>query len=871
MTHCRLQHNEAREGGGLKASGKSRVVMQGRTSLVNNAATRCGGGLQGDSTSDLFLHDVSFWNNTAGLSGAGVCLKENSRLTASGTNFTLNRATQGGGGLYTTHTHCDRLVPRLGRGVGGDDGKSSNSDQDDKDDKDNAVLCIHLNQLRFDRNTAVMGHGLLWEDWHTPRRPLACQNCSYYHAPPEGNEGSEGNKGSEGRDEATTVVVTTTTTTTTTGASGQVRVDQQETVEGDKEALQAMYDGDQRHNDVASNSAQAQLGMHVNDTVFGWLNDTQRLNRQSLVAREVQKQLHQDAANQNEGGDTLDGTSAGRHNNSVVSTLPSDEEWLSKAAHNGEVLESGVPFCNAGWGLGLGDPETCQAVLNCQKGTLGCDDTGMLTPGNYATDAVEGDVNYYDPCSSLNAQESAYPLKCYQLKKKLSTANQNRLSGTKGWRHTPHIVITDFYHQINALDTSSMCEIHSDGGLTVQPSSSKANQGVVPFCTTNQDGYPMCTQDSTMSAQISFSSMAIKGGIGSRSTLKTECYTWDGKPLHTNARSVEIGPCAKGKELSPLGVCVACAAGYYSPHGRKCLACPEGGLCEMTATIGNNVVSIGVEEPLARPGYWVGPPPSALVQRVAQDKGYCDWDPLECEGEEGCGSGLCAKRCDGTDGTDGADGTCTCSTTYTSEMGQDRLYHCLFHRFLYSCPFDDIGCIGTLQHCINGYVATHAPLGNVTTGGTEAAEAAAGGGATASTAQQHCASQHMVMNRLIPEQQAHVSSILTNSRRYVYDNEHGTGSIGLQQDGYTCAQGYTGLKCGVCRFASNQSTGNNGGGSAGVSYYRSRGICTPCLQVAANDATLSKLLYAVMFVGGKDFVIVLGIVATCSEFQVICV
>jgi hypothetical protein len=127
------------------------------------------------------------------------------------------------------------------------------------------------------------------------------------------------------------------------------------------------------------------------------------------------------------------------------------------------------------------------------------------------------------------------------------------------------------------------------------------------------------------------------------------------------------------------------------------------------------------------------------------------------------------------------------------------------------------------------------------------------------------------MNRLIPEQQAHVSSILTNSRRYVYDNEHGTGSIGLQQDGYTCAQGYTGLKCGVCRFASNQSTGNNGGGSAGVSYYRSRGICTPCLQVAANDATLSKLLYAVMFVGGKDFVIVLGIVATCSEFQVICV
>ena len=154
----------------------------------------------------------------------------------------------------------------------------------------------------------------------------------------------------------------------------------------------------------------------------------------------------------------------------------------------------------------------------------------------------------------------------------------------------------------------------------------------------------------------------------------------------------------------------------------------------MTATVGNNVVAIGVEEPMALPGYWVGPPPSSLVQIVAQDKGYCDWDPLECEGVEGCGSGLCAKRC-------GKDGTCTCSTTYTSEMGQDRLYHCLFRRFLYSCPFDDIGCIGTLQHCINGYVAAHAPLDNATTG----AETTAGAG-IASTAQEHCASQHMVMN-----------------------------------------------------------------------------------------------------------------------------
>ena len=144
----------------------------------------------------------------------------------------------------------------------------------------------HQKTRVFDQNTAVMGHGFLWEDWHTPRRPLACQNCSYYHAPPEGS------KGSEGSDEATTVIVTTTTTTTTTGASGQVRVDQHETVEGDEEALLAIYDGDQRHNDVASNSAQAQLGMHVNDSLFGWLNDTQRLDRQSLVARELKKQLH---------------------------------------------------------------------------------------------------------------------------------------------------------------------------------------------------------------------------------------------------------------------------------------------------------------------------------------------------------------------------------------------------------------------------------------------------------------------------------------------------------------------------------------------------------------------------------------------------
>ena len=148
-----------------------------------------------------------------------------------------------------------------------------------------------------------------------------------------------------------------------------------------------------------------------------------------------------------------------------------------------------------------------------------------------------------------------------------------------------------------------------------------------------------------MSDQIPFTSLAVKGEIGTKSTIELDCYTWDGEKLLSNERHVEIGPCAKGKELSPLGVCVECAAGFYSPVGRKCVKCPEGGLCEMKATIGNNVVTIGVEEPMALPGYWVGPPPLHLVQKVVQDKGYCDWDPEACNGEEGCGSGQCAKRC----------------------------------------------------------------------------------------------------------------------------------------------------------------------------------------------------------------------------------
>ena len=113
-----------------------------------------------------------------------------------------------------------------------------------------------------------------------------------------------------------------------------------------------------------------------------------------------------------------------------------------------------------------------------------------------------------------------------------------------------------------------------------------------------------------------------------------------------------------------------------------------------------------------------------------------------------------------------------------------------------------------------------------------------------------CTSQYMVTNSLLPEQQAHVVGIVDNGERYTYDNENGTGSVGLQHDGYTCEPGYTGLKCGVCRFENNKTSA-----ISGVSYYRSRGICTPCIQVAEDDVTLSKMLYVMMFVAG---------IVTCS-------
>jgi hypothetical protein len=110
-----------------------------------------------------------------------------------------------------------------------------------------------------------------------------------------------------------------------------------------------MFDGDLRPNDLASNSAKATFGMYINDTHFGWLNDTLRISKSDLVERALEKQLR-------------DGGSNGRDsslNVSEVDEAAEDAEWASRAMHVGEILESGVPFCNAG--MPLGDPETCQA------------------------------------------------------------------------------------------------------------------------------------------------------------------------------------------------------------------------------------------------------------------------------------------------------------------------------------------------------------------------------------------------------------------------------------------------------------------------------------------------------------------------------
>ena len=63
---------------------------------------------------------------------------------------------------------------------------------------------------------------------------------------------------------------------------------------------------------------------------------------------------------------------------------------------------------------------------------------------------------------------------------------------------------------------------------------------------------------------------------------------------------------------------------------------------QMVAEIGNMQVTVGTEEPMALPGYWVGPPPDNLIRRTKQDKGYCDWDPNECNGEEGCSWHTCS-------------------------------------------------------------------------------------------------------------------------------------------------------------------------------------------------------------------------------------
>ena len=499
--------NVAAEGGGVYATGKAVVHVHSRSAFRENVArgeTGCGGGmlmtkktmlnmllLKEDSIDiDTNNHNgVSFESNTA-YSGGGVCLRGNSRVQATGTNFTTNVAKNGGGGgFFTSHTFCDKVRRRGDTSIA---------------DGDNTEYCMHLHHLRFERNQAVMGYGILWEDWNQPRRPLFCQNCTYYHEKITTNENT-------GELEATTVIVTTKTTTTTTGSSGTVTTKVENKVEGDEAAMMAMFDGDRRANDIASNSAKATFGMYISETKFGWLNDTKRISHQDLVEMKLRTQLSEDAL-------MVDSENGG----AAVSTVNATSTAAGMAAavvgagkHVGEVLESGVPFCNAG--VPLGDPETCQAVLNCNPDTdgyKGCDVKGMLIPHAYVSNASPGELNY-----ALEEKKST-----------TSSKKRKQKEGTKGWRHTPHIIIADYYDQINVLDTSSSCQITANG-LSLRPSSGTAKEGILPFCTTNQDGYSMCTQDPTMSKARPFQTLVIKGDIGTKAVIQVECYTWDGEKL----------------------------------------------------------------------------------------------------------------------------------------------------------------------------------------------------------------------------------------------------------------------------------------------------------------------------------------------------
>jgi hypothetical protein len=75
-------------------------------------------------------------------------------------------------------------------------------------------------------------------------------------------------------------------------------------------------------------------------------------------------------------------------------------------------------------------------------------------------------------------------------------------------------------------------------------------------------------------------------------------------------------------------------------------------------------------------------------------------------------------------------------------MSVDRIYHCLYKRFLYRCPFDELGCNGTIAHC-----ERHRGL-----------------------TRDECISQKYVQNVIIPEQQAHVRMVVEHGQRLTYDS-----------------------------------------------------------------------------------------------------
>ena len=253
----------------------------------------------------------------------------------------------------------------------------------------------------------------------------------------------------------------------------------------------------------------------------------------------------------------------------------------------------------------------------------------------------------------------------------------------------PHLRVVDLYDNQNFMDEQTLCFLRSNDFSSIAPLSAISKEGKIDL----EGGLP---GDKIY--------LHVTGDIGTRANLTFLCETKEGKSLPLFAWVIEIGPCDPGEEMGSNDKCVRCPQNFYSPNGKFCVECPDGGYCRKRFPEYSNpdtgekipAFTTGSAVPSVLPGYWQGPPSKQLVARVPKDEGYCDWDPDACRNFPGCGNGMCEPT---------SQNPLVCSNVRIKRLHKNHLFNCLFNRHMYVCPSDEISCIGVGDEknpCANG-------------------------------------------------------------------------------------------------------------------------------------------------------------------------